>query len=314
MKEFYRVMLGKGSMYAKECRDEGFIFAHFGIEKDLSNALPETCREFNKECIPLFLQHNPEKSKVSASLSCGFLWIICKKIQTGDIIISPDGQGRYFAGEVVGDYQYCSGSLQPHRRAVHWFKDKVDRSDMSTALKNSTGSIGTVCQISKYRDELEQLIKGEAPKPVLISTDETVEDPVVFALEKHLEDFLMKNWVHTPLGKEYDIFKDEENSGQQFPTDTGPIDILAIRKDNQEYLVVELKKGRASDAVVGQIQRYMGYVAECIAEDHQQVRGVIIALEEDPRIKWALKVAPNIDFYRYQVKFDLIKETENKEN
>jgi len=72
-------------------------------------------------------------------------------------------------------------------------------------------------------------------------------------------------------------------------------------------LVVELKKGRASDSVVGQIQRYMGYIAEEIAEEHQQVRGVIIALEDDLRIKRALRVASNIDFYRYEVKFDLRK-------
>ena len=52
----------------------------------------------------------------------------------------------------------------------------------------------------------------------------------------------------------------------------------------------------------------MGYVTECIAEDTQQVKGVIIALNDDKKIKFALKVAPNIDFYRYEVKFNLIKE------
>ena len=179
---------------------------------------------------------------------------------------------------------------------------------MSQELKYSTGSIGTVCQISKYKKELEKLIKGEDFNSVITTTDETIEDPTVFALEKHLEDFLVQNWNQTPLGKKYDIYKDEENSGQQFPTDTGPIDILAISKDKKEVLVVELKKGRASDAVVGQIQRYMGYVTECIAEDTQQVKGIIIALNDDKKIKFALKVAPNIDFYRYEVKFNLIKE------
>jgi restriction system protein len=51
----------------------------------------------------------------------------------------------------------------------------------------------------------------------------------------------------------------------------------------------------------------MGYIAEEIAEEHQRVKGVIIALEDDLRIKRALKVAQNIDFYKYEVKFDLIK-------
>jgi restriction system protein len=71
--------------------------------------------------------------------------------------------------------------------------------------------------------------------------------------------------------------------------------------------VVELKKGRVSDNVVGQIQRYMGYVKEELAEDNQQVKGVIIGLEDDLRIKRALSVTTNIDFYRYQVSFKLFK-------
>ena len=72
-------------------------------------------------------------------------------------------------------------------------------------------------------------------------------------------------------------------------------------------LVVELKKGRASDNVVGQIQRYMGYVACELAEEGQTVKGIIIALDDDQRIRRALSVAPNIDFYKYQVSFQLFK-------
>lgn len=71
--------------------------------------------------------------------------------------------------------------------------------------------------------------------------------------------------------------------------------------------MVELKKGRVSDNVVGQIQRYMGFVLEELVEDGQTVRGAIIALEEDLRIKRALSVTNNIDFYRYQVSFKLFK-------
>lgn len=58
---------------------------------------------------------------------------------------------------------------------------------------------------------------------------------------------------------------------------------------------------------VGQIQRYMGYVKDELAEADQQVKGVIIALEDDLRIRRALSVAQNIEFYRYQLSFRLIK-------
>jgi len=95
--------------------------------------------------------------------------------------------------------------------------------------------------------------------------------------------------------------------GQQFPADTGPIDILAVSKDKKILLVIELKKGRASDYVVGQIQRYMGYVKEELAENWQEVKGIIIALEEDQRIRRALSVTRNLEFYRYEISFDLKK-------
>ena len=96
-------------------------------------------------------------------------------------------------------------------------------------------------------------------------------------------------------------------AGQQYPTDTGPIDLLAISRDKKELLIVDLKRGRASDAVVGQIQRYMGYVLDELAEPDQVVRGCIIALEDDVRLRRALRVTTNIDFYRYQVSFKLLK-------
>lgn len=64
----------------------------------------------------------------------------------------------------------------------------------------------------------------------------------------------------------------------------------------------------ASDTVVGQIQRYMGYVKEELALKNQTVKGVIIALEESIGIRRALAVTNNIEFYRFQVSFKLFKE------
>ena len=72
-------------------------------------------------------------------------------------------------------------------------------------------------------------------------------------------------------------------------------------------LVIELKKGRVSDYVVGQIQRYMAYIKEDLAENGQIVKGVIIGLDDDLRIKRALSVTNNIEFYKYKVNFTLYK-------
>lgn len=309
-KQYYRLMLGAKSVFAAECFAGNFVGADFGIEQDLTNELPEKWREFNKKFRPVYLANRPDKSKVAAGLACGALWTVCKGMRKGAVLLCPDGSGTYRVGVIDGAYQYHPGEILPHRRPVNWLDTTIDRSDMSDALKNSTGSIGTVSEITKYTAELEQLLSGCVPTEEE-QIDATVEDPIVFALEKHLEDFLVKNWQQTELGKTYDIYEvDGEVVGQQFPTDTGPLDILAISKDKKELLVVELKKGRASDAVVGQIQRYMGYVLEFEAEEDQTVRGMIIALDDDLRIRRSLKVAPNIEFYRYQVSFNLFKASE----
>lgn len=307
MKSYYRIMLGAKSAHAQQCIAEHWFGGDWNIHQDLTNDLPDYLRDFNDRFIPVYLEANPGKSKIAAGRACGMLHTISKDIKQGDIVLCPDGTGNYQAGTVTSDYFYAPGEILPHRRRVEWFPAPIARADMSEALRNSTGSIGTVSNITKYAEEIEGFLAGSAP-PKLIATDELIEDPSVFALEKHLEDFLVRNWASTELGRDYDIFmEDGEAAGQQYPTDTGPIDILAIGKDNRELLVVELKKGRASDAVVGQIQRYMGYVQDELAEPDQTVWGCIIALEDDIRIRRALSVARNIDFYRYQVSFRLFK-------
>jgi len=307
MKSYYRLMLGQKSVHADECRAGGFIGADFGIDQDLTKRLPDEWRAFNKEFIPVYLSKHPDKTKIGAGLSCGFLWTVAKKLKIADIVLCPDGQGSYLVGQVAGDYQYAPGQILPHRRPVQWLNHSIGRSEMSEALRNSTGSIGTVCEITKYADEIEALLGG-ARISAIVTTDPTIEDPSEFAMEKHLEDFLVENWPQTELGKEYDIYEEDgEPVGQQYQSDTGPLDILAISKNKKKLLVVELKKGRASDSVVGQVLRYMGYVQEELAEKNQTVHGVIIAQEEDPKLRRAISMVPTIQFYRYQVSFRLFK-------
>jgi restriction system protein len=188
---------------------------------------------------------------------------------------------------------------------VTWQKATFPRSDMSEDLKRSTGATLTIIEVTKFSDEVEALTGGQT-KQTIYSSDETVEDPSAFALEKHLEDFLIFNWTQTDLAKKYDLVTDEGVIvAQQYASDTGPIDILAISKDKKEYLVVELKKGRTSDVVVGQTLRYMGFVKNDLAVNGETVRGAIIALEDDLRLRNALSMVPTIDFFRYQIDFKL---------
>lgn len=307
MKGYFRVMLGRKSAFAAECLRDGFIGTDFEINEDLSANLPDSWREFNKKYIPIFLKNRPEKTKIGAGLACGALWTVSKGIKRGDIVLSPDGNGNYLAGEVLGEYFYAPEGVLPHRRKVEWRTQPIPRNTMSESLQNSTGSIGTVSDVTKYGQEIEALMSGSGTiVPRIIASDPDIEDPSAFALEEHLEAFLVKNWDKTPLSKEFTIFEEEgEQVGQQYSTDAGIIDILAVSRDKKRILIVELKRGRVSDVVVGQVLRYMGYVREQIAEPDQTVEGVIIGLEDDQKLKWAISSVPSISFYRYKIDFKL---------
>jgi restriction system protein len=306
-KRYYKLMLGAKSSFADICYNGHFIGTDFDPLIDLSDSLTDKFQEFNAKYIPVFLQKYPTKSKIAAGLACGALHTVNKGIKIGDIVICPSGLGNYYIGEVTSDYFFVENGVLPHRRSIKWFNNILEKESFSDSLRGSMGASGTVSEISKHSEEIERLIRGNSISQ-FVSNDETIENVSEFALEKHLEDFLVKNWKSTELGKDYDIYQEDgEFVGQQYPTDTGIIDILAISKDKKTILVVELKKGRVSDHVVGQIQRYMGYVKAELCESNQNVKGVIIGLEDDLKIRRALSVTTNIEFYRYQISFKLVK-------
>ncbi|MBQ8829386.1 MAG: DUF91 domain-containing protein, partial [Burkholderiaceae bacterium] len=238
-RSYYRCMPGGKSVYFTECFSQGFIGVDFGVDENLKDKFPENWREFNTEYIPKFLAKHPNYHKIGAGLACGMLWTLGKGIHENDVVLVPNGQGQYAVGVVTSGYIYAGEDANlPHQRRVTWLPDLINRTDMSSSLRNSAGSAGTICNITKYANEIDSLIKKQEPTTVV----DDLEDPDIFALEKHLEDFLVQNWSHTELGKHYDIYEDSEGqTGQQYPTDTGPMDILAVSKDKKTLLVVELK-------------------------------------------------------------------------
>jgi len=172
----------------------------------------------------------------------------------------------------------------------------------------------------KYNITLWQLdgifgeISGSSPFGLIQSEEEAVEeevqehgvvDPANFRMESHMEDFLIANWNKTIFGNKYELIYDEGDlTSQQYQTAVGPIDILAKSKNGEEYLVIELKKGRTSDAVVGQILRYIAWVKENVANG-KVVKGVVVVLDLDEKLKYALKELKDITLYIYQVNFKL---------
>jgi len=75
--------------------------------------------------------------------------------------------------------------------------------------------------------------------------------------------------------------------GNQYQTPVGRIDVLC-RDKNQNFVVVELKKDMGSYNVVGQIQKYMAWINENLAEG-KQVRGIIVVKKYDKDLEYAVK-------------------------
>jgi len=307
MKKYYRVMLGSGHRYAEECYQNKWFGGGWDFKNSLENELPENRKDFNGVKVSVYLEGHPGGSRVAAGLACGMLWTICKGIKIDDVVLCPDGKGSYWVGRVTSNYFFETGHPLPHRRNVEWYPSNIVRAEMSEGLRNSSGSIGTISDITKHAEEIEGFINGTS-LPQIIATNSNIEDPSVFALEEHLQSFLIRNWDNTLLGKDYKIFEEDGQSiGVEYQTDNGYIDILAISNDKKVLLVIELKRGRASDRVVGQILNYMGYISSEVAESNQTVQGCIIALEDDQRIRNALRIVDNIEFYKYEINFNLSK-------
>ncbi len=134
------------------------------------------------------------------------------------------------------------------------------------------------------------------------------KESMEFVMEKYLEEFIEANFDKIDFGAKLELYQDEEHRGRQYPTQIGRIDLLAVDKEKKEFLVMELKKGRSSDEVIGQILRYMGWVKEELAvEDFNDynVSGVIILKKKDDKLEYALKVVSNVKVFLYTVSFEL---------
>lgn len=159
MKQYNRIMLGAGGSFLKDCLEGNYIGANFISDTDLTDSPWEDETKWKQQMQEAYLNLHPEKSSQTARNSIGFLWTICHGLKEGDIVLASDGQGGYHVAEITGDYYYEKSDSLSHRRNVKWLNIIIPRKAMSQKLQNSTGSIGTCCNITKYAEEIETLIE-----------------------------------------------------------------------------------------------------------------------------------------------------------
>ena len=139
--------------------------------------------------------------------------------------------------------------------------------------------------------------KTRTEKPAKPSLDEI--------LERHLEEYIVQHFSDLFPGwriysdNPHDSMDDQKLSGIRLRTNiAGEIDLLCI-VDKNNFVVIELKRTRAPDRVIAQVDRYINWIKKHKATPDQDVRGIIIARTFSDFLTYSLSRREEIDIWAY---------------
>ena len=195
----------------------------------------------------------------------------------------------------------------------HDFLFKVDRGQVEWYDSQKHGVWGIKkdakgqLMVSQMEADPENVPLQVSFDPALAIEEECQEENMNlgFPIESHLRDFIANNIESLPVdNSSLSLYLDEdERSGIEYPTQVGPIDILAVDSHNN-FVVFELKLSRGPDRALGQLARYMGWVKKNLANG-KRVKGIIIAKDVDEKLKYAAEVMDNVELYEYDMQFTI---------
>ena len=186
-------------------------------------------------------------------------------------------------------------------------QDKRDNLPNPTNMKLHREICAALGDIRSALNHYRRFCLGGSDAPIQEAPDsnndtETIaeaDSSTTFRLEKDMQDAIRENIAQ--LDPTLEII----DNGLERKVASGFIDIMA-KDSNGCLVVIELKAGKAQDAVVAQILGYMGDIAQ---EENQPVRGIIVASDFNQRLRSASKAIPNLDLNSYSYTFDFKKET-----
>ena len=111
--------------------------------------------------------------------------------------------------------------------------------------------------------------------------------------ERNLEDYIVDQLEAIEPGLRLEK--------RQLSTPAGRLDLLC-KDANGNYVVVELKRTKGTDQVVGQILRYMGWLSEAHGTD--KVRGIVVVAKKDQALSYALMAVPNVQVKEFKVRIE----------
>jgi len=131
-----------------------------------------------------------------------------------------------------------------------------------------------------------------------IDVDSSLGEASTFAYERDLRNYLSKNLNVIEPG--LCLYEEEDIRGVEFPVGGRFVDLLAVCSGG-DLVVIELKVSRGYDRVIGQLLRYVGWIEKNLADDHQGVRGMIVANEISEDLTLACSRVPGVELFEYEL-------------
>ena len=172
-------MLGQQSKYYEECIKENYIGINYNINVDLFDSLELSKKEFSKKFLSVYQKNNPEKSKKAGELAVSTIYKVCKEVKIGDIILASNGKSGYKVGIIAQNYEYISSKNLIHTRKINWTDKTIARDSMSENLKNSSGTVQTLGDLSRYNEEINDLINNKDESFKSMNYDQNIISEIV---------------------------------------------------------------------------------------------------------------------------------------